>query len=86
MALDPDIPADRQKVFFEAQPQDKQLRWVLDGMAIGSAGAALSWSPAAGKYALSLVDQDDRIVDRVTFSVRGRREAYDEVTPFDGSR
>ena len=86
MALDPDIPGDRQKIFFETQPQDKRFSWVLDGVAIGSADAPLSWSPAAGKHTLTLVDENHRVVDRVTFSVRGKREAYDEISQFDGSR
>jgi penicillin-binding protein 1C len=86
MALDPDIPGDRQKIFFEIQPRDKQFSWVLDGAAIGSAGAPLAWSPAAGKHTLTLVDENHRVVDRVTFSVRGKREAYDEISQFDGSR
>jgi penicillin-binding protein 1C len=86
MALDPDIPGERQKIFFETQPQDKRFSWVLDGVAIGSADAPLSWSPAAGKHTLTLVDENHRVVDRVTFSVRGKREAYDEISQFDGSR
>jgi penicillin-binding protein 1C len=77
MALDPDIPSERQKVFFEAQPLNKNLRWMLNGDAIGAAGAAVPWSPVAGKHALALIDQENRVVDRVSFSVRGRRDPQD---------
>src|SRR5262245_23917294 len=72
MALDPDIPTDRQKVFFEAKPADKNFKWLLDDLVIGNAGAAVSWSPRAGNHSLVLVDGDNRVVDRITFSVRGR--------------
>jgi penicillin-binding protein 1C len=71
VALDPDIPAEEQKLFFEAQPGDDSLHWVLDGHRIGSAGALLLWSPVRGKHALALVDAGDHKVDEVTFEVRG---------------
>jgi penicillin-binding protein 1C len=74
MALDPDIPSARQKVFFEAQPQDKQLRWTLNGVTIGTAANATSWSPTTGSHSLALVDSENRVVDRIAFSVRGRVE------------
>jgi penicillin-binding protein 1C len=70
-ALDPDIPSEDQKLFFEAQPKDGLLHWVLDGQRIGSAGALLLWTPVRGKHALSLADASERIVDSVNFEVRG---------------
>jgi len=74
MALDPDIPADRQKIFFDADPHDRHLQWVLNGNAIGDAGGTVAWAAQPGNYSLTLVDQEQRVVDRVTFSVKGRRE------------
>ena len=74
MALDPDIPSDRQKVLFEAKPLDKSLNWMLDDVVIGHAGAAVSWSPRSGNHSLALVDSENRVMDRITFSVRGRAE------------
>jgi penicillin-binding protein 1C len=70
-ALDPDIPADDQKLFFEAQPKDNLLQWVLDGELIGGAGDLLLWTPARGKHSLSLVDSSKCTMDSVTFEVRG---------------
>lgn len=72
MALDPDIPSDRQKVFFEAKPLDKSLNWMLDDVVIGHAGTVVSWSPRSGNHSLALVDSGNRVVDRIAFSVRGR--------------
>jgi penicillin-binding protein 1C len=71
MALDPDIPSERQRVFFETQPQDNQLRWTLNGVTIGTAGNAVSWSPTTGRHSLALVDSENRVIDRIRFSVRG---------------
>jgi penicillin-binding protein 1C len=71
VALDPDIPAEEQKLFFEAQPADDRLQWVLDGNRIGGAGALFLWTPARGKHSLALVDAANRIVDTVAFEVRG---------------
>ncbi|MEW6079091.1 MAG: penicillin-binding protein 1C [Thermodesulfobacteriota bacterium] len=70
IALDPDIPPDRQKVFFRTAPPDAALRWALDGRDIGPADSAPAWSPVRGKHALALVDAENRVVDQVLFSVR----------------
>ena len=71
IAWDPDIPADRQKVFFEARPPAADLSWELDGAAMGGAGSLLFWTPAAGAHTLLLRSADGETVDRVRFTVRG---------------
>lgn len=71
IALDPDIPLEDQRLFFEAQPKDRECRWVLDGRSIGAAGTLLLWTPVRGKHALMLVDAAERTLDSVTFEVRG---------------
>ena len=77
IALDPDIPAASQKVFFEAEPAGPGLRWLLDGETAGSAESLVLWSPLKGKHLLCLADRADRILDSVEFEVRGNpvREA-----------
>ncbi len=70
LAVDPDIPAGRQRVFFLAHgPQG--LRWQLDGEPLGTAGAHAGWQPVPGKHELVLLDGAGRELDRVTFTVRG---------------
>lgn len=54
IALDPDIPPDDQKVFFEAEPAASSLDWLLDGEDIGDAGALKPWTPLSGKHVLIL--------------------------------
>ncbi len=71
IALDPDIPSDRQKVFFEAVPASKSLRWVLNGEALGGADSLLAWSPKPGSNLLRLEDPAGRKIDEVAFEVRG---------------
>ena len=71
IALDPDIPSEDQKLFFEAEPKDDRLHWVLDGRSIGSAGTLLLWTPARGRHELVLVDAAGHTLDSVTFEVRG---------------
>jgi penicillin-binding protein 1C len=72
IALDPDIPADQQKLFLEAEPRDDRLRWVLDGEVLGSAGSLLLWTPKVGPHTLALSDENERVLDSVVFQVRGR--------------
>jgi penicillin-binding protein 1C len=70
IALDPDIPMEEQKLFFEAKPQSDSLQWMLNGRSIGNAGTLLLWEPVPGEYDLSLVDSSERTLDSVTFTVR----------------
>ena len=71
IALDPDIPKDRQRVFFEANSVSGSYSWMLNNKLLGKSSDIISWSPAAGEYTLSLVGPDNRVVDSVDFSVRG---------------
>jgi penicillin-binding protein 1C len=71
VACDPDIPSGEQRLFFEAQPREESLGWQLDGQRLGSAGALVLWPPVPGKHKLSLVDSLGRILQTVSFEVRG---------------
>jgi penicillin-binding protein 1C len=71
LALDPDIPTGRQRVPFEARDAVAGQRWLLDGAMIGEATELLLWPAASGRHRLSLVAQDGRILDTVSFVVRG---------------
>lgn len=71
IALDPDIPIDRQRLVFEAQDAGPVLRWMLDGQELGEARDLVVWQPSRGKHTLALVDDQQRVLDQVTFEVRG---------------
>jgi penicillin-binding protein 1C len=71
IALDPDIPPEDQKMFFEASPDGSNLQWVLDGQGLGLSAAPAPWSPRKGKHVLRLMDAAQRELDSVTFEVRG---------------
>jgi len=71
IALDPDIPKDRQRVFFEANSVSGPYSWMLNNKLLGKSSDIISWSPSAGEYTLSLVGPDSRVVDYVDFTVRG---------------
>jgi penicillin-binding protein 1C len=70
IAVDPDIPADSQRVQFEAQAAPPGSSWRLDG-AVLAAGNAVLWSPAPGRHRLGLFDSAGRALDSVEFEVRG---------------
>lgn len=70
VALDPDIPEARQRVFFESDPYDSRLRWRLDGVLLGAAGELTLWAPVRGRHRLELVDATGARVDGVRFDVR----------------
>jgi penicillin-binding protein 1C len=71
LALDPDIPAGRQRVPFEARDASAGQRWLLDGAVLAAAADFVLWPPEPGRHHLSLVAADGRILDTVTFVVRG---------------
>jgi len=70
IALDPDIPADAQRVRFEASVATESLGWRLDGETLEPA-VDLLWKPRPGRHRLALVGADGQELDRVQFEVRG---------------
>ncbi|HVE08952.1 MAG TPA: penicillin-binding protein 1C [Paraburkholderia sp.] len=70
-ALDPDIPATRQRIAFErASGASEHSQWRLDGKPLGRAPRVL-WPPWPGRHVLELVDADGLSTDIVHFEVRG---------------
>ena len=73
LALDPDIPAARQRVAFTATPEPTGLVWSLDGKRLGSADSPLLWAPSPGRHRLVLTEASGRELDAVNFEVRAGR-------------
>jgi penicillin-binding protein 1C len=71
IALDPDIPAEYQKIFFVAQTSENDFRWILNGTPIETEGKTIPWIPKVGKYSLALADKEEKILDYIDFEVRG---------------
>ncbi|MBI1745479.1 MAG: penicillin-binding protein 1C [Acidobacteria bacterium] len=71
IALDPDIPAGRQRMFFESAVKSNALKWVLNNKILGPTSDATSWQPEPGAYKISLMDAEKNILDSVDFKVRG---------------
>jgi penicillin-binding protein 1C len=73
LALDPDIPAAMQRVFFTAE-HGADAVWELDGRRLGPARTPLPWAPVAGTHELRLLQAADGAeLARVRFQVRGAR-------------
>jgi penicillin-binding protein 1C len=71
IALDPDIPTTRQRIALEAQASGTPARWSLDGTDLGPADKLVLWQPRPGRHTLHLVADGQRVLDRVSFVVRG---------------
>jgi penicillin-binding protein 1C len=71
VALDPDVPADRQRVPLVAQVHDPHARFVLDGDDLGPAANLVLWPPRPGRHELVLIDATARPLAHTTFDVRG---------------
>jgi penicillin-binding protein 1C len=75
-ALDPDIPAARQRIWFEsAQSAPAGSVWRLDGKLAGPSRSTnttrMAWLPWPGHHTLELIDRQGVVVDSVKFEVRG---------------
>jgi penicillin-binding protein 1C len=69
-AMDPDIPAARQRIVLRATGAGEGDRFVLpDGRAVPAAEPYL-WDPTRGRQAVALVAADGRILDRASIDVR----------------
>ncbi len=71
VALDPDIPPEDQRIFFEASPAKEDLEWLLDGQIIGKSAGLTPWPPQKGKHTLKLLESGNKELDCVDFEVRG---------------
>jgi penicillin-binding protein 1C len=69
-ALDPDMPAQAQRVRFEGEDGS----WWLNGQRLG-AGRGLWWWPQPGRHQLTLRGRDGRPIQTVNFTVRAPRLA-----------
>ncbi len=67
LALDPDIPAAAQRVFFSASPAGDSWSWRLNGEVFTHDG---SWQPRRGQHELALLDASGAVLHRVRFTVR----------------
>jgi penicillin-binding protein 1C len=73
VALDPDIPSEAQRLFFEAEPEGTTLEWILDGRSLGTTAALVPWAPRRGKHVLKALDPLGKELDTVEFEVRGNQ-------------
>jgi penicillin-binding protein 1C len=69
VALDPDIPPQRQRVSLRAEGAGA-LRWKVDGREFAR-GAQAAWMPWPGRHVLQLVDASGKVADEVRVEVRG---------------
>jgi penicillin-binding protein 1C len=68
VALDPDIPPERQRLQFAAQGQG--LRWRLDGRDLARGNTA-AWLPWPGRHRVQIVNAAGEVLDEVRIEVRG---------------
>src|SRR5690606_12630897 len=73
MALDPDIPAGRQRMrvgaMGAAARQEAGVEWFLDGAALIGG----EWHPRPGRHVFELRGPDGRVLDQARVEVRGGR-------------
>jgi penicillin-binding protein 1C len=68
LALDPDIPPNRQRVSFSAE--GSSLTWLMNGKAFAQ-GPSAQWLPWPGRHVVRLTDAKGTIHDEIRIEVRG---------------
>jgi penicillin-binding protein 1C len=69
LALDPDIPPERQRMRLQAEGSP-MLRWRIGGREVGR-GLDAQWAPWPGRHRVELTDARGRVLDSVPIEVRG---------------
>ena len=70
IALDPDIPPERQKIKLKLSgTADNRWRWHMDDNFLGKASDVIRWIPAPGKHRLTLTE-NGREIETVRFEIR----------------
>ncbi|HEX2827961.1 MAG TPA: penicillin-binding protein 1C [Burkholderiales bacterium] len=73
-AIDPDIPAARQRLVVSARGAPKNARFVFEDGREARADKPFMWLPPPGRRELVLKSADGKELDRVKFEVRGLRQ------------
>jgi penicillin-binding protein 1C len=68
IALDPDIPPNRQRVHFTAE--GTKLRWLMDGKVFAQ-GPTAQWLPWPGRHVVQLTNDQGGVLDEIRLEVRG---------------
>lgn len=71
LSFDPDIPRDRQRLFFLAAGGGERSIWRLNGRPLPQDTTQTGWEIRPGRFTLSLFDPDGNRMDEIRFSVRG---------------
>ena len=73
IALDPDIPFDRQRVAIRIEPASSPVQLLLDGKLLRLQDGAALWPPVGGTHQLVLKDATGAQLDERRFEVRAPR-------------
>ena len=68
IALDPDIPPDRQRLTLAADGQN--LTWLMDGKPLAR-GPSVQWLPWPGRHVVQLTNNKGAVLDEIRLEVRG---------------
>ncbi len=70
IAIDPDIPGERQRVTFTVKGAKASMLLKLNDAELGPAGSGRLWKPRPGDYRLSIEQEDGTVLDEIRFTVR----------------
>ncbi|MDO4794357.1 MAG: penicillin-binding protein 1C [Brachymonas sp.] len=83
LALDPDIPPQRQRLMLRASAASASAhayRWLINGKRLGQ-GQTLPWLPWPGKHRITLQSAQGQTLDEVQIEVRGAAVAKHAAQP-----
>ena len=78
VALDPDIPPNRQRLSLSAEGSN--LRWLMDGKPLGK-GSTLQWLPWPGRHVVQVTNAHGEVLDQIRLEVRGAGVKLSQTAP-----
>jgi penicillin-binding protein 1C len=70
IAMDPDIPPNRQRIPIAVKGASASMTLLLNGAEIGPANTQVLWAPTSGAWRVAVADATGRVLDQILFTVR----------------
>lgn len=70
IAIDPDIPEENQYVTFQYKPTSGNYEWIINNEKTGIKKSFFTWKPEAGKHKISIINNENFLVDSIEVIVK----------------
>ncbi len=80
-AIDPDIPKEAERIFFEIEGYREGMKLHLDNEPIEITKGFAQWNPTGGIHWAYLIDTEGKTIDKISIQVRGAKPSQGSFKP-----